>query len=109
MPVIGFISGRAPNEASRHVAAFRSGLPGIGYIEGRNVAIEYRWTEGQTDACPISRRIWSRSHRSRDCLWSARSSGSSGQGGNNDMPIVFVTGDDPVSTWPRREPQPARR
>ena len=54
MPVIGLMSGRAPNEASRPVAeAFRSGLAQIGYVEARNVVIEYYWMEGQTERFPI--------------------------------------------------------
>ena len=54
MPVIGLMSGRAPNEASRPVAeAFRSGLAQVGYVEARNVVIEYYWMEGQTERFPI--------------------------------------------------------
>jgi hypothetical protein len=52
MPVIGFLSGRSPSEAAYAVSAFHRGLNQGGYVEGQNVAIEYRWAEGQYDRLP---------------------------------------------------------
>src|SRR5437763_16025712 len=52
MPVVGFLSGRSPSEAAYAVAAFHQGLNEGGYVEGQNVAIEYRWAEGQYDRLP---------------------------------------------------------
>ena len=52
MPVIGFLSSRSPSESSAVAAAFRQGLSETGYIVGRNVAIDYRWAEGQYDRLP---------------------------------------------------------
>jgi len=52
MPVIGFLSGGTPAGYAPYVAAFRQGLQEAGYIEGQNVAIEYRWAEGQNDRLP---------------------------------------------------------
>jgi putative ABC transport system substrate-binding protein len=43
VPVIGFLNTRAPSEDAQLLAAFRQGLTETGYVEGRNVAIEYRW------------------------------------------------------------------
>jgi putative tryptophan/tyrosine transport system substrate-binding protein len=52
MPVIGYLSGSSAGPSAANVAAFREGLSEIGYVEGRNVAIEYRWAEGHYDRLP---------------------------------------------------------
>ena len=52
MPVIGFLSSNAPRTYAPAVAAFRQGLAETGYVEGQNVAIEYRWAEGRYDRLP---------------------------------------------------------
>src|SRR5436190_6658797 len=52
MPVIGFVSGGSPDTFDYLVSAFREGLGEIGYVEGRNVAIEFRWAAGQYDRLP---------------------------------------------------------
>src|SRR5262245_25276625 len=52
MPVIGFLNPRAPGEAAHLVAMFRQGLKIHGYAEGQNVAIEYRWADGQYERLP---------------------------------------------------------
>src|SRR5882672_2676276 len=52
MPVIGFLSARSPAESAQHVAFFQRGLNETGYVEGRNVAIDYRWAEGRYDRLP---------------------------------------------------------
>jgi putative tryptophan/tyrosine transport system substrate-binding protein len=51
-PVIGFISGRSPSDSEALATAFRRGLSESGFIEGRNVAIEYRWAEYQNERLP---------------------------------------------------------
>src|SRR5262249_25393674 len=63
MPVAGFLSGGTPGGYTFLVAAFREGLKEAGYVEGQNVAIEYRWAEGHNDRLPslaadlVSRRV----------------------------------------------------
>lgn len=53
MPVIGFLSARSPYGSVPHVAAFRQGLAGVGFVDGRNLRIEFRWAHGQYDQLPI--------------------------------------------------------
>src|SRR5262245_25103237 len=52
MPVVGYLSARSPEDTTHLVAAFRRGLVENGYVEGQNVAIEYRWALGQVDRLP---------------------------------------------------------
>src|ERR1700730_2730904 len=52
MPVIGFLHSASPDQFVTIVAAFRRGLNEAGFVEGRNIAIEYRWAEGQYDRLP---------------------------------------------------------
>ena len=52
MPVIGFLNGASPEGYAPYVTAFRQGLKEVGYVDGQNVAIEYRWAEGQYDRLP---------------------------------------------------------
>src|SRR5712671_46214 len=52
MPVIGVLSSTTPGSNAANVAAFRQGLSETGYVEGQNLAIEYRWAEGHYDRLP---------------------------------------------------------
>jgi putative ABC transport system substrate-binding protein len=52
MPVIGFLHSSAPETYAPHVAAFRKGLGEAGFVEGRNVAIEYRWAHNDANRFP---------------------------------------------------------
>ena len=52
MPVIGYLGSESLEAEREFVAAFHRGLAETGYVEGRNVAIEYRWAEGQYDRLP---------------------------------------------------------
>src|SRR5262249_13728473 len=52
MPMIGFLSSRSEIDSALSVAAFRQALTEAGYFQGQNVAIEYRWADGQYDRLP---------------------------------------------------------
>ena len=52
MPIIGFLSSRSPGESAGVVAAFRQGLRETGFVEGRNLAIAFRWADGRYDSLP---------------------------------------------------------
>ena len=52
MPVIGFLSSRSSNDSALQIAAFRQALSEAGFVEDRNVAIDYRWADGQYDRLP---------------------------------------------------------
>jgi putative tryptophan/tyrosine transport system substrate-binding protein len=53
MPVIGFLSAGSPDFFEPYILAFRRGLGQVGYEEGRNVAIEFRWARGQYDRLAV--------------------------------------------------------
>src|ERR1700680_4633783 len=52
MPVLGFLGSGSPEVYATRLRVFREGLKEAGYVEGQNVAIEYRWTQGQNDLLP---------------------------------------------------------
>jgi putative ABC transport system substrate-binding protein len=52
MPIIGYLSARTPADSVEVLAEFHRGLAETGFVEGRNVAIEYRWIEGHYDRLP---------------------------------------------------------
>src|SRR3954449_11534426 len=56
MPVVGFLNGGSPGAFEHFVIAFRQGLGEAGYVEHRNVGIDYRWAEGQVDRLPALAR-----------------------------------------------------
>jgi putative ABC transport system substrate-binding protein len=53
IPVIGFLSSASPDAYALRLRAFRQGLREVGYVEGRNVEVEYRWSEGQNDKLSV--------------------------------------------------------
>jgi putative ABC transport system substrate-binding protein len=94
MPVVGFMSARSANDSTRVVAAFRQGLPEMNYVEGRNVAIEYRWAEGQLDRLPsLARELVAHPVA---VIAAVGASELAAKAATTTIPIIFGTGDDPV-------------
>ena len=84
MPVIGFISSRTSGDSAAVLAAFQQGLNEAGYSNGRNVAIEYRWAEGQYDRLPALAADLVRHKGERDCRGRRRSRRPGGEDSDRD-------------------------
>jgi putative tryptophan/tyrosine transport system substrate-binding protein len=95
MPVIGYLIVGSSRPAASYVAAFRQGLSETGYVEGQNVAIEYRWAEGQYDRLPalaadlVGRKV--------DLIATSAAGARAAKDATSTIPIVALVG-DPVLT-----------
>jgi len=94
MPVIGFLRSTSPTDATHLVTAFRDGLKETGFVEGQNVAIEYRYAEGRNDRLPalvadlIDRRV--------AVIVGNNPAAFAAKTATSTVPIVFAYGGDPV-------------
>ena len=97
MPVIGFLGAASPGPSAPYVAAFQQGLSETGYVEGQNLAIEYRWAEGRYDALPalaadlVGRKV--------DVIVASGGplSALAAKSATSTIPIVFSGVSDPVA------------
>src|SRR6516165_1373741 len=96
MPVIGFLGSTSAGPDAYLIAAFRQGLSESGYVEGRNVAIEYRWAEGQYDRLPAMVADLIR-HQPIVIAANSPAPVRAARAATTTIPIVFATGVDPVA------------
>src|SRR5215208_2421599 len=96
MPVIGFLSGRAREESADDAAAFRQGLNEMGYIIGRNVALEYRWSEGHDERLSELAAELVRRQVAVIGAVGGNNSAFAAKAATADIPIVFTSGADPI-------------
>jgi putative ABC transport system substrate-binding protein len=96
IPVIGFLSSASPKAYAGRVAGFRKGLNESGYIEGQNVAIEFRWAQGQYDRLPVFAADLVQQNVAVIVSSGGDVAALSAKAATFSIPIVTVSGSDPV-------------
>jgi putative ABC transport system substrate-binding protein len=97
MPVIGYLSARSPADTSHLVDAFRRGLRETGFIEGQNVAIEYRWGFGDHNQLPKLAEELVRKPVTLLVTTGGESAALAAKAATSSIPIAFIIGGDPVA------------
>ena len=97
MPVIGHLNSTSPNTYSKYTDAFRRGLQSTGYVEGQTVKIIHRWAEGQNDRLPALAADLVRNQVAVIAATGATASAVAAKAATRTIPIVFITGGDPVA------------
>jgi putative tryptophan/tyrosine transport system substrate-binding protein len=95
MPAIGFLSSRSANDSALQDAAFRQALNEAGYVDGRNVVIEYRWANGRYDRLP--RMAADLVGRQVAVIFAGGPAAHVAQAATKTIPIVYLSGEDPVN------------
>jgi putative ABC transport system substrate-binding protein len=97
LPVIGFLSSLAPSDLNLVVPAFREGLNGTGFVEGRNIAIEYRWAEGDYQRLPTLSADLVRRKVAVIAAISGTPAALAAKAATTVIPVVFMIASDPVA------------
>jgi putative tryptophan/tyrosine transport system substrate-binding protein len=99
IPVIGFLSGRSPHDSVANVAAFRRGLSEVGFFDGQNVEIDFRWALGHYDQLPaLAADLIRRKVTVIVATGGGITSAQAAKAATATVPIVFVAGTDPVAS-----------
>jgi putative tryptophan/tyrosine transport system substrate-binding protein len=96
-PVIGFLSTASAEPFAHLVAGFRRGLEETGFVEDRNVAVEYRWAEGQYDRLPELAQDLVRRQVAVIVTSGGETPSMAAKAATSTIPIVFNVGSDPVA------------
>ncbi|HKN11254.1 MAG TPA: ABC transporter substrate-binding protein [Pseudomonadota bacterium] len=96
MPVIGFLNLASPDAIADRVRGFRQGLKDTGYVEGENVATEYRWAEGQFDRLPALAAELVRRQVTVIATTGGAAAAFAAKAATTTIPIVFEVAEDPV-------------